>query len=148
MRDVRGCQTTNESLGDGRVEQELGGWQIDVALRGIDDALGAVLNGGFEQRNHFGRLIVEALGECWVDRGDMLYVDVAIVLLSLVVLFDLVSVWPNGAIIYLVFHDKVDELILDGAARVFPGLTAVFGEDTQSVDRLSIHGCGVVVLCD
>ena len=48
LGDVGGSQTTDGSMRIGRVEQELEWRHVDVALRRVDDSLGAVLEGGLE----------------------------------------------------------------------------------------------------
>jgi hypothetical protein len=73
------------------VEQELDRGQRDVALRRVDDALGTVLEGGLEERDDVGGLVLQALGKLLVGRLQMVEVDVAIVLFGLDVLVNLVS---------------------------------------------------------
>jgi hypothetical protein len=146
------------------MEQELDRRQRDVALRRVDDTLGTVLEGGLEERDDIGGLVLQALGKLLAGGLQMVEVDVAIVLLGLDVLVNLVSFglgqlrarWvcrQSRSPVYidavdLIFHNEADELILCSSTGVRARLATVLGKDGQSVDRFSIHGCGLVVLCD
>lgn len=51
MRDVGGGKASNQSLCDGGMQQKLMGREGDVALRGVDNLLCALLDGGLELRS-------------------------------------------------------------------------------------------------
>lgn len=90
-RDGGGGQVTDGKLRSGRVEEQLVLGQLDGPLRGVDDALCARLERSLEQRDDFGRVLGELVGQLLVERDEVCNVDVAVVLLDEHVFADLVS---------------------------------------------------------
>ena len=63
-------QATDEGLCDGRVQQQLVSGEVDVALRGIDNSLGALFDGSLKLRGGSVRDVLGTKGQLDVPRGQ------------------------------------------------------------------------------
>jgi hypothetical protein len=74
------------------MEQELDWRQDNVTLRRVDDTLSTMLEGGLEQWDDIGGLVLQALCEAVTEGLQMIEADVAIVQFGFDILIKLVSI--------------------------------------------------------